>query len=341
MDMRLARIMPSFALAACALFWTEAKADDFYKGKTISIVVGSTPGGSFDLISRAMSRYIGQYIPGKPNVVVQNMPGAASMTALGYVESLAVTDGTVYGTFLPGIITQSILTPEKIRTNMTNLAWIGVVSADYSRVCYGYGPSGITSMKDLIERPREKPFIMGTTGTGASNYINGMSLAEVFNAPMKIIMGFPGSSEMRLAIERGELDGDCGGLASIPKSWIDQNKAHLFVRFAEKQIQGMPSSAVYIGDLITRDEDRQLLDILYAGDKLGRPYVAPKKTPADRVALLRTAFNRTMVDPGFTGEMDKVQEAIFPMTGEEAEKMIAQMRKVNAATIERARKIYN
>lgn len=146
---------------------------------------------------------------------------------------------------------------------------------------------------------------------------------------------------MRLAIERGELDGDCGGLASIPKSWIDQKKAHLFIRFAEKQIQGMPSSAVYIGDLIKREEDRQLLDILYAGDKLGRPYVAPKKTPADRVALLRAAFNQTMADSNFVHEMEKVQEAIYPVTGEEAEAMIAQMRQVKAETLERARKIYN
>lgn len=339
--MCVARIVAKAFFVMAAFFSSAAMAEDFYKGKTVSIVVGSTPGGSFDLISRAISRAFGQYLPGKPNVVVQNMPGAASMTALGYVESLAVADGTVFGTFLPGIITQSILTPEKIRSNMSNLAWIGVVSADYSRVCYGYGPNGIKSMQELIERPREKPFIMGTTGTGASNYINGMSLNEVFQAPIKIIMGFPGSSEMRLAIERGELDGDCGGLASIPKSWIDQKKAHLFIRFAEKQIQGMPSSAVYIGDLIKREEDRQLLDILYAGDKLGRPYVAPKKTPADRVALLRAAFNQTMADSNFVHEMEKVQEAIYPVTGEEAEAMIAQMRQVKAETLERARKIYN
>lgn len=340
--MRVCRMMSVLALVFfSAVFPCRIAAEDFYKGKTISIVVGSTPGGSFDLISRAMSRTIGQHVPGKPNVVVQNMPGAASMTALGYVESLAVADGTVFGTFLPGIITQSILTPDKIRANMANLTWIGVVSADYSRVCYGYGPNGIASMKELIERPREKPFIVGTTGTGASNYINAMSMAEVFHAPVKIIMGFPGSSEMRLAIERGELDGDCGGLASIPKNWLDQNKAHLFIRFAEKQIHGMPSSAVYIGDLITREEDRQLLDILYAGDKLGRPYVAPKKTPADRVALLRAAFNKTMIDPLFMGEMEKVQEEIFPVTGEEAEAMIAQMRQVKADVLARARKIYN
>ena len=339
--MRIEQFILSVSLFISVLFPLRADADDFYKGKTISIVVGSTPGGSFDLISRAMSRYIGQHIPGKPNVVVQNMPGAASMTALGYVESLAVADGTVFGTFLPGIITQSILTPEKIRANMANLSWIGVVSADYSRVCYGYGPDGIATMKELTDKPRDKPFIIGTTGTGASNYINAQSLSEVFNAPIKIIMGFPGSSEMRLAIERGELDGDCGGLASIPKSWIDQKKAHLFIRFAEKQIQGMPSSAVYIGDLIKRDEDRQLLDILYAGDKLGRPYVAPKKTPPDRIALLRKGFDKTMSDNEFVAEMEKVQEAIFPVTGEEAEKMIAQMRQVKPETLERARKIYN
>ena len=327
-----------FLLAASVM---GARAEDFYRGKTVSIIVGSTPGGSFDLISRAMSRYIGQHIPGKPNVVVQNMPGAGSMTALGYIDFYSCRRRHGVRDFLPGIITQSILTPEKIRANMSNLAWVGVVSADFSRVCYGYGPHGVTSMQELIALKPERPFIMGTTGTGTSNYINGMSLREVFNAPIKIIMGFPGSSEMRLAIERGELDGDCGGLASIPRSWIDGNKAHLFVRFAERRIAGMPESAVYIGDLIKNAEDRQYLDLLFAGDKLGRPYVAPKKTPAAQLALLRAAFNETMKDAGFVAEMEKVQEAIYPVSGEEAEAMIADMKKIKPEILERARKIYN
>jgi tripartite-type tricarboxylate transporter receptor subunit TctC len=337
------RVVPfAFRLAAALIAFgaTFAKADDFYRGKTLSIIVGSTPGGSFDLISRAMSRYFGSYLPGKPAVVVQNMPGAGSMTALGYIDSLALADGSVFGTFLPGIVTQSIVTPEKIRANMSKIAWVGVVSADYSRVCYGYGPRGVASMQELIDRRPDQPFIMGTTGTGASNYINGMSLREVFGAPLKIIMGFPGSSEIRLAIERGELDGDCGGLASIPRAWIDQGKAHVFVRFAERRIAGMPESAAYVGDFIRKDEDRQYLNLLYAGDQLGRPYVAPKKTPADRLALLRAAFNRTMTDPGFITEMEKVQEAIYPVTGEQAEAMIDAMKRIKPDILARARKIY-
>lgn len=319
---------------------SSAKADDFFRGKTISIVVGATPGGAFDVISRALARIIGRHVPGKPNVVVQNMPGAGSMTALGYIESVAPSDGTVFGTFLPGIITQSILTPEKIRANMDNVGWIGVVSADYSRVCYGYGPDGVKSMQELIERKADQPFIMGTTGTGASNYINGMSLREIFGAPIKMIMGFPGSSEMRLAIERGELEGDCGGIASIPPNWIEQKKAHLFVRFAETRMAGMPASAVYIGDLLKNEADKQFLDLIYAGDKLGRPYVAPKKTPFDRLQLLRTAFNATMADKDFNTEMEKLQETIYPLTGEQAQKIIEGMRIVKPEILTRARKLY-
>ena len=144
--MRISFFQGALAIGLSLCLSQNVNAEDFYRGKTLSIVVGATPGGAFDIISRALSRSIGQHIPGKPNVVVQNMPGAGSMTALGYIDSVAPVDGTVFGTFLPGIITQSILTPEKIRANMGNVAWIGVVSADYSRVCYGFGPNGIKSM---------------------------------------------------------------------------------------------------------------------------------------------------------------------------------------------------
>ena len=195
-------------------------------------------------------------------------------------------------------------------------------------------------MQELIERKADQPFIMGTTGTGASNYINGMSLREIFGAPIKMIMGFPGSSEMRLAIERGELEGDCGGIASIPPNWIEQKKAHLFVRFAETRVAGMPASAVYIGDLLKDETDKQFLDLIYAGDKLGRPYVAPRKTPFDRLQSLRTAFNATMADKDFNAEMEKLQETIYPLTGEQAQKIIEDMKVVRPEILTRARKLY-
>ena len=338
--MRAVRYVLCAFLSVLAFAAAGARADDFYRGKTVSIIVGSTPGGSFDLISRAMSRYIGQHLPGKPNVVVQNMPGAASMTALGYIESIALADGTVLGTFLPGIITQSIVTPDKIRANMSNLGWVGVVSADFSRVCYGYGPNGIRSMQELVERNPDRPFIMGTTGTGASNYINGLSLQEAFGIPVRVILGFPGSSEIRLAVERGELEGDCGGISSLPPDWLKTGRIHPFVRFAEQLGLGVPSEAAYIGSLVKSAEQREFLDFLYGADKLGRPYIMSNQVPADRLKILRTAFNAMMKDADFVSDLEKLQETVIPMTGEEAEQLYSRMSLASPKLIERAKKLY-
>lgn len=317
-----------------------AQADDFYKGKTLTIVVGSTPSGAFDLDSRALARHLGDHLKGHPTVIVQNMPGAGSMTAIRYIESTAPKDGTAVGVFLPGIITQSVVTPEKIEVDFRDLAWLGIVSSDFSRVCYGYGPNGIKTWDDLMHRTPAKPFIMGTTGTGASNYINGASLRDVFHANLKIILGFPGSAELRIAVERGELDGDCGGFSSIPSEWIKDDKAHLFVRFAEKLAPGIPETAVYVGSLAKTDEQRQLLDVLYAADKLGRPFIVSKDVPADRLTALRTAFNETMKDKAFLADMQTLQETVYPLTGEEAERIYAGMKSAPKSILAEARTIY-
>jgi tripartite-type tricarboxylate transporter receptor subunit TctC len=316
------------------------RADDFYKNKTINIVVGSTPSGSFDINARAVARHLGNYVTGKPSVIVQNMPGAGSLTALRYVDATAPKDGTVIGVFLPGIITQSFVTPEKINFDLRTLAWVGVVSADYSRVCYGYGPDGVKNWDDLMHRTKDKPFIMGTTGTGASNYINGASLREVFHANIKIIFGFPGSSQLRLAVERGELDGDCGGFVGIPPEWIRDGKAHPFVRFGEKLLPGIPESAVYIGSLAKTDEQKQFLRFLYGADKLGRPFVMSKDVPADRLTTVRRAFDATMKDKAFLAEMAKLQETVLPLTGEEAARAYLEMRNVPPNIVAEAKKIY-
>jgi tripartite-type tricarboxylate transporter receptor subunit TctC len=321
-------------------FFSPAQADDFYHGKTISIIVGSTPSGAFDIDSRALARHLGDHIPGHPNVIVQNMPGAGSVTAIRYIESTAPKDGTAIGVFLPGIITQSVVTPEKIDVDFGNLAWLGIASSDYSRVCYGFGPNGIRTWDDLMHRTASNPFIMGTTGTGASNYINGASLHDVFQANLKIILGFPGSSELRVAVERGELDGDCGGFSSIPAEWIRDDKAHLFVRFAEKLFPGIPDTAVYIGSLAKTDEQKQLLSVLYAADKLGRPFVMSKDVPADHLTIMRQGFNETMKDQAFIDDMETARETVFPLTGEEAQQIYSEMKNAPQNIIAEARKIY-
>jgi hypothetical protein len=141
-------------------------------------------------------------------------------------------------------------------------------------------------------------------------------------------------------VERGELDGDCGGFVGIPTDWIRDGKAHPFVRFAEQLAPGIPESAVYVGALARTDEQRQLLNFLYTADKLGRPFIMSKQVAADRLAIIRAAFSETMRDKAFLAEMDKQQEAVSPLTGEEAEVVYAGMRNVPSSIIAQARKIY-
>lgn len=329
-------------LAALTFTVTPATAEDFYKSKTINIVVGATPSGSFDLNARSLARFMGRYIPGAPSIVVQNMPGAASLTAIRYIDSGAPKDGTAIGVFLPGIITLSLVTPDKITLDMKNYTWVGVVTPDNYRVCYGYGPNGVKTWDDLMKRPADKPFTMGTTGKGAANFIDGQVLKEVFGANLKIIMGYPGSTEMRLAVERGELDGDCGGYNSIPRAWINDKRVHNFVRFSESKPSEVPDSAVWVGSFAKTDEQRQLINFLYAAADLGRPFVMSRQVPADRVALIRQAFDATMKDAGFLEDMKKQDQPVQPISGIEAEKILARFfASASPTVVAKARKIYD
>ncbi len=177
-------------------------ADDFYKDKTISVVVGFTPGGGYDAYGRQLARFLPEHIPGKPNVIVQNMPGAGSMTAVRALDATQPKDGTVIVIFNPGLIVQSVVQPEKAPVDFHKYVFVGTVTPDF-RVCYGFGPNGVKSWEDMMSR---KEFILGATGKGSGNYVNGATMREVFNAPVKQILGFPGSNEQRLAVERGELE---------------------------------------------------------------------------------------------------------------------------------------
>jgi tripartite-type tricarboxylate transporter receptor subunit TctC len=316
-------------------------AEDFYKGKTVSIVVGSTPSGSFDANARALARYMDKYIPGNPTVVVQNMPGAASLTALRYIDSGAPKDGRALGVFLPGLITLSLVTPDKVTLDMRNYAWVGVVTPDNYRVCYGYGPDGVKNWDDLMRRTADKPFAMGTTGKGAANFIDGQVLREVFGANLKIIMGYPGSTEMRLSVERGELDGDCGGYNSIPRNWLAEKRVHVFVRFSESKPPEIPESAPWVGTFAKTDEQRQLLQFLYAAADLGRPVVMSKQVPEDRIEIMRRAFDATVKDAAFLDDMRKMDQPVVPLKGEDAEKVLARVLAASPAIIEKARRIYD
>jgi tripartite-type tricarboxylate transporter receptor subunit TctC len=326
------------ALSATALVAAapQAQADDFYKGKTFTIVVGFTPGGGYDAYARNLSRHIGSHIPGNPTVIVQNMPSAGSLTAVRYLNLTAPKDGTVMVIFNPGMVTQSIVQPEKINLDFRQYSWVGVVTPDY-RVCYGYGDKAPKTWDEMMHR---KEFILGSTGKASGNYINGATLREVFHAPVKQIMGYPGSAEQRLAIEQGALDGDCGSYSSIPQEWINRGLAHSFVRFTKDRPAEVPESAVYIGTFATSETQQKLLNLLNTGDEVGRPFIMSKQVPADHLAVIRKAFDDTMKDPEFLADMEKQQLPVHPLTGAEAEKIVSDLSTVPADIVAQAKSIY-
>ena len=335
--MLLRRAYLAWLLAGLCGLVLPAHAQDFYKGKTFTIVVGFTPAGGYDNYARVLARHIGDHIPGKPTVIVQNMPGAGSLTSVRYLDLTAPKDGTIMTIFNPGLVTQSIVQPGRVNLDFRKFAWVGVVTPDF-RVCYGYGANGIKSWDQLMHGGKQ--FIIGSTGKGSGNYINGATLRIVFHAPVKQVLGFPGSAEQRLAIEQGELDGDCGSYSSIPLDWINKGLAHPFVRFIEKRPAEIPQDAAFIGTFATTDEQRQLLRVLNGGDEVGRPFIMSKQVPADRLAIVRKAFDDTMTDPAYLADMAKEQLPVHPLTGEEAEKIVGELISAPAATVAEAKPIY-
>ena len=324
------------ALGGLVLSGPARAADDFYKDRTINVVVGFTPGGGYDAYGRQLARHLSEHVPGKPNVIVQNMPGAGSLTAVRALDVTQPKDGTVIVIFNPGLILQSIVQPNTTPVDFRKYAFVGTVTPDF-RVCYGFGPTGVKSWTDMMSR---KEFILGSTAKGSGNYVNGASLREVFNAPVKQILGFPGSNEQRLAIERGELDGDCGSFNSIPPSWLTEGKVHPFVRFTREKESFMPDSARFIEEFATTQEQRELLAVINASDELGRPFIVSKDIPADRLAILRKAFDSLMKDPVFNAEMAKQALPVHPINGAESDRMLARMLNTPRAIADRARVIF-
>jgi len=212
-------VFASLALAVAVQASSAAAQEPFYAGKTVTLVVGYSAGGGYDIYARMLARHYGRHIPGNPNVIVQNMPGAASMTSVRYLDATAPKDGTVITTFDPGLITQ-VLTADKPVVNFANFQWIGTLLRDI-RICYAWSATGIKTFGDMMKR---KEFMIGTTAKGSNAYVNGAILRNVFKAPVRQIAGYPGSNEQRLALERGELEGNCGSWTAMPQEWLVNTK---------------------------------------------------------------------------------------------------------------------
>ncbi len=293
--------------------------DAFYRGRTVTIVVGYSAGGGYDQYARLVARHIGRHIPGQPTVIVQNMPGAASMTSVRHLDANAAKDGTVITAFDPGLVLETIAAPETYKVRFSDYQWIGTLLRDI-RICYAATVTGIKTWDDMMKR---KEFLIGNTARGSNAYVNGAILRKVFFAPVRQISGYPGSNEQRLALERGELEGNCGSWTAIPQDWIVNHRINALVRFSPKRPADMAANVPFVNELASSQEQKDLLDVLNGSGELGRPFIVAKQVPAERVRVLRAAFEATIKDEAFLAEAQKQNLLLDPVTGEEAEKIIA------------------
>lgn len=305
-------------VVATALAVSAGQAQEFYAGKTINLVVGYSAGGGYDQYARLLARHMGRYIPGNPSIVVQNMPGAASLNAVRHLSANAPRDGTAMTMFDPGLILESLSQPDRYKLKLTDYQWIGGMSREVT-ICYAWHATGIRTIADMLRR---KEFLIGLTAKGSAVYANGRALQKLFNAPIRQIAGYPGSNEQRLAIERGELEGACASWSAIPQDWIRNKHINPLLRFAATQPPNMPPTP-YVNDLAKNDDERALLNILNAPGELGRPFIMAREVPRERVQMLITAFNRTLQDETLLAEAGKQLLPIDLFSAAESEKIIA------------------
>jgi tripartite-type tricarboxylate transporter receptor subunit TctC len=240
--------------------------------------------------ARLLARHLGRHIPGHPAIVVQNMPGAGSLNAVHYLDNTAAKDGTVINTFNFGAIGEARLSPEKIRLDFRKYNWIGSISQDLT-VCYVWHALGVKTLADLVKRPKVH---FGSTGAGSSSDLNQRILKNIFGVKLQQVGGYPGSAEQRIAIERGELDGDCGAWSSIPVEWIEQKKINPVIRSSPATAPDMPADVPFSIEIAPNERARQIMRLLLASNQLGRPFIAAAAVPAERVRILRAAFAATV-----------------------------------------------
>jgi len=329
------------ALSALAIALAAAGANDataqsgFYAGKTVRIVVGSSAGGGYDTYARAIAPFLGEHLPGKPTVVVQNMPGGGGMTSVLHLDAGAPRDGTAIALFNAGIITDVASNPGNAKVNLRNMAWIGSATRSF-RACTLWHTSGITTIKGL---DRSRQITLGTVGAQSASYHDAMMLRHLVGQSVRTITGYPGRTEIFLAMERGEVDGECGTPEAYPEHWIKDKKANMIVRFSEAPSPEVPAEIPWIGQFLTSKEDLPVLQLLTIANELGRPLVASRQVPPAQIEMLRVGFDAAMRDKNYIAVAAKRQLTVSPVSGKQAQDMIGQIVSAPKAVSDRAREV--
>jgi tripartite-type tricarboxylate transporter receptor subunit TctC len=308
-----------FALAALvALGATTPAFAQYYAGKTITLVVGYKPGGGYDRTARMLARHLPDHIPGKPNVIVQNMPGANSIIAANHVYAVAKADGLTIGTFNRNLPIAQLTHVEGVKYDMTKFAWIGSAASE-STILAIRNDLPYRTVEDLKKIPADKPLIIGATGPGANTYDFPLLLKELVGINIKIVSGYSSSADIMLAVERKEADGRAGSLSSI-QQFIDRKLVHPVVRSraVEPGIENLPVDE----SLAPNPRAKAIMALRSAPEVVGRPYVMHPETAPEIVKTMRKAFADTIADPKLKAEAKKAKTELNFVDGDEALKVM-------------------
>jgi tripartite-type tricarboxylate transporter receptor subunit TctC len=299
--------------------------DDFYRGKTIRIVVGYSAGGGFDTYSRAIARHLAKHIPGKPAVIVENMPGAAGLVAANSIARAARPDGLTIVNFQGTQVMGQILGREGVEFDARKFEWVGAPTRE-NAVCALTRASGITSAQQWASSPT--PVKLGSVAPGGATHDVPRVLQAALGLPIHLVRGYKGTAEIRLAAQSGEVSGGCWPWESLRPTWrqaLDAGEATVVLQVTEKPRPDLPGVPLALG-LARNDEARQLIRAgVIVPTTVSRLYAMPPATPADRVRLLRAAFLKTLSDPEFVNDARQAQLDIDPISGEDVTRLIGEL----------------
>jgi tripartite-type tricarboxylate transporter receptor subunit TctC len=321
---RLTLTLTAMMLAAAPIGSARAQSvADFYRGKTITLLIGYTSGGGYDLYARVLSRHMGRHIPGNPAMVPQNMPGAGSLRVAGFLYSAAPKDGTTIGMFGRGVAIEPLIGASGANFDARRFTWIGS-GGDQVSLCASWHTSKVKTWSDMLTTP----FTVGGEGPGSDPDMFAIMLKNVFGAKLRLVSGYPGGPEVNLAVERGEVDARCGWSWSSIKitkpDWLAQKKINLLLQMALQKSPELPDVPL-IMDQARNDRDRLILRLMLSRQAMGWPFIAPPDVPAERAQALRKAFDDTMKDADFLAEAKQRLLDVNPMTGVAIDKLVADL----------------
>jgi tripartite-type tricarboxylate transporter receptor subunit TctC len=309
-------IVGTFAWAHAA---SAQSAADFYKRTEVSLYVGSGSGGGFDAYARTLARHYGRHIPGNPNIVVKNMPGASGLKAMNYLYSVAPRDGSALLASFNTVVLDPLYGKKGANFDPRELSWIGSIGKQ-TGTCITWHTVPVKTIEDAQKRE----VLVGATGADATPNIFPRLLNSMIGTKFKIIEGYS-TSELRLAVERGEIEGICGiawetHMASTP-NWIIDHKVNFLLQLGLEKSAHLPGVPLAI-DMIKNPDDRTVWELLVIPEEFGRPFVAPPKVPAAEIAALRTAFTETLKDPAYVADAKKTKQFIDPLSAEQIETLV-------------------